>query len=206
MAGGETNLNLPDLIGGSDNMTFGELLAGVWQAGIPTSLSACELLSGMTCERRFIIAASVTPAGGPQVLGVFDVHNGLFASLVNAPAVGLRPLALLASLGSCAVPTALCLGLPALAIDGPPELPVLPNPAGLQAAIQALLAGLQSIPDQITAPPAPPIPEAPVGGSSVARPRQLRRCWEVCPLSSLPTGSVSQKRPRRNLNDEIPHP
>jgi len=158
---------IPDLINGSPGsgpnggMTFGDLVNSVAGAGIPTSLSACELLSGSTCERRFIIAAVL--GEGPNVVGVFDVHNGLFASVVRAPTIGFAPLPLLASLGSCVNPVPLCIGAPAppSGLPTPPAPPAAPDAAGLLGAIQDLIAGLQSIPDQVTAPPAPTVPEAP---------------------------------------------
>jgi hypothetical protein len=169
---------LPDLIEGSPGsgpnggMTFGDLVNSVAGAGIPTSLSTCELLSGSTCERRFIIAAVL--GEGPNVVGVFDVHNGLFASVVRAPTIGFAPLPLLASLGSCVNPVPLCIGAPAPPSGVPtlPPPPAAPDTGGLLGAIQALIAGLQSLPGQVTAPPAPTVPETPEVpmGSSTATP------------------------------------
>ena len=170
-ASSNSGIVLPNLAGGSGTpvptggMTIGELIEAVSNSGIPTSLSACELLSGSTCERRFIIAATVLHDGGPDIVGVFDVTNGLFASLVSNTTGGP---ALLASLGTCTTTPALCIGQPAFDLAVPPPVPVLPNPAGLAAAIEGLAAQLQSLPSQITAPPVPPAPEAPATGSSAA--------------------------------------
>ena len=176
-------LILPNITGGATGtpaatggMTIGDLINGVTGAGIPVSLSACELLSGSTCERRFIIAAT-TRDPGPDVIGVFDVKTGLFASLVaNTP--GANPFQLLASLGSCVDDLPLCIALPALP-SGLPSLapPTLPDPSGLLDAIADLVAGLQGLPDQIEAPPAPPAPEVPETPSASAS-------------SPAPTGSL----------------
>jgi hypothetical protein len=169
----------------TEGMTLGDLINNVTTAGLPTSLNACELLSGSTCERRFIIAASLLQ-GGPNVVGVFDVKTGLFASLVtNAP--GANPAVLGASLGSCAVPMPLCIALPGLPSGAPgaPTPPDIGDPSGLQAAIEALLGGLQALPGGIEAPPAPPVtpPEVPVPMSSTATPSPV-----ALPTTSLLPG------------------
>jgi hypothetical protein len=174
-AGGSPSGLLP-----TEGMTFGEFIDRLTTSGIPTSLSVCELLSGSTCERRFVVAAAITP-DGPDVIGVFDVKTGLFASLVSP----LKSPVLGASLGSCATPlAALCIAAPVLP-DGPPTVtpPAAPDPTGLLDAIGGLLGGLQGLPDQITAPPAPPAPEVPAPTSTAAAPSPV-----ALPTTSLLPG------------------
>lgn len=168
----------------TDGMTLGELINSVATAGIPTSLSECELLSGSICERRFIIAAATS---GPDMVGVFDVKNGVFASLAtNAP--WANPGQLGAGLGNCLKPLQpLCLAAPKVPGKGPkPTAPTLPSASALQAAIANLAAGLQAIPGQITAPPAPPTPEVPAPMAASASPS---------PVAPLPTKSVVSTLP-----------
>ena len=179
----------------TEGMTLGEFIERVTTAGLPTSLNVCELISGSTCERRFIVAAAVLN-GGPNVVGVFDVKTGLFASLVqNAP--GASPLPVLgASLGSCATPQPLCIALPGLPSGGPgaPTPPDIGDPSGLQAAIEALLAGLQGLPGGIEAPPAPPVtpPEVPAAPmSSTATPSPVAVPVALPTTSLLPGQGLS---------------
>jgi hypothetical protein len=168
---GPGGVPLPPAGGGlllpTEGMTLGEFIARIQAAGIPTSLSACELITGSTCERRFIIAASLNQKG-PWVVGAFDVVSGLFADLVAKTKSSTTDVVVGASLGSCATPQPLCIAVPG-APGGPPTLPS-PDTLGLEAAIAALIAQLQSIPDQISAPPVPPTPEVPSTMSTAAPP------------------------------------
>ncbi|HVE94380.1 MAG TPA: hypothetical protein VNB24_05620 [Acidimicrobiales bacterium] len=112
-----------DIVSGGPD-AIGDRADEILSSGAPTSVSACEVLTDSTCERRFIITAFNNRR--ITVVGVFDTQSGLFVA-----AVGYRgDLYLLGSLGTCADDVAGCAAPPTTPEDGPP----VPLPDGSQIA------------------------------------------------------------------------